>query len=145
RGTSRSLSVPPVAVFGNLTIAGRGTGPSSTNRASNRSAPSRLILRIRKTYGSAQVNRGRATAFRLVTESINQQMAVKRGRILVWKSQNAFRRSLLIREIATPFSPQFPAHCGAIRPTAVSTKQPMAARHGNKSLREQIFPLAAQT
>src|SRR6266478_1167097 len=33
-----------------------------------------LIQSIRKTYGSEQVNRGRVTAFRLVTESINQQM-----------------------------------------------------------------------
>src|SRR4029077_14122366 len=117
RGTSRSLSVPPVAVFGNLTIAGRGTAPSSTNRASNRSAPSRLILRIRKTYGSGQVNRGCATAFRLVTESINQQMAVKRGRTLVWKNQSAFRESSLIQEMATPFSPQCPARYGATRQT----------------------------
>ncbi len=59
--------------------------------------------------GSEPVNRGRATAFRLVTESINQPMAVKRGSTLVWKNRNALRESSLIREIATRFSSRSPA------------------------------------
>ena len=51
----------------------------------------------------------------------------------------------LIQETATRFSRRCPAHYGAIRPIAVCTKRPMAARRGNKSSKARIFRPAAPT
>ncbi len=81
----------------------------------NRSAPSRSIRRIRKTFGSAPVKRGRAIACPLATESTNPPMAAKHGRALDWRNPNASDELRLIQETATRSSPQFPARYGAIR------------------------------
>ena len=128
-----------MAAFGNPTTAERGIARYLTNKQCNRSAPSRSTRRIRKTFGSALVNRGRATACPLATESTSPPMAANHGRALAWRNRNASHGLRLIQETATRCSPRFPARCGAIRPTAVCTKQPMAARRGSKSSRARIF------
>jgi len=119
--------------------AERGIARYLTNKRCNRSAPSRSTRRVRKTFGSALVNRGRATACPLVMESTSPPMAANRGRVLAWKNRNASRALRLIRGIATRCSPRCPARCGAIRQTAVSTKRPTAARRGSKSSRARTF------
>ena len=77
-----------------------------TSSRCNRSALSRSIRRIRKMSGSEPVNRGRATAFPLATESISQPMAVKRGNTQAWENRNALREWSLIRGTATRSSPR---------------------------------------
>ena len=127
---SRSLSARPAAAFGNRKTVARIIGRSSMNNRCNRSARSRSIRRTRRTSGSARVNRGSAIASRLATAFTNQPTAERPGTSRACQTRNAFRRSSLVRRAATRFMRRSRARSGAIRPIAVFTRRPTAARPG---------------
>jgi len=128
-----------VAASGSLTTAEHDIAPYLTSKQCNRSEPLRSTRRIRKTFGWAPANRGRAIAYPLVMESTNQPMAANRGRMLAWRNRNASPALQLIQETATQCLLQFPERCGAIHRTVVCTRRRTPARHGNWSSRERIF------
>src|SRR5205814_8953239 len=85
-------------------------------------------------------NRGRGIAPQLETESVNRPMAARAGQKQASKIPSASLKLSLVRTTATLFTQRFRAHSGAIRRTAVSTKQLTAARPGRKRLKDQTFP-----
>ena len=130
RANLRSLSAQPVAASGNRKTAAPIIVRSSTNNRCNRSARSRSIRKTPRTSGSARANPGCATAFRSATASTSRPMAARPGTNRACRTRNASRKSSLVRRTATLFMPRCRAHSGAIRPIAVSTKRPTAARTG---------------
>src|ERR1041385_7644550 len=89
-----------------------------TSKRCNRLEPLRSTRRIQQMSGSALVNRGRATAYPLVMESINQPMAANHGRTLGWRNRNASHASRSIQGTATQCLLRCRAPYGAIRQIA---------------------------
>ncbi len=74
--------------------------------------------------------RGPATASRSATASTNRPTAARPGTSPACQTRSASRRSSLVRRAATRFMRRCRARSGAIRPIAVSTRRPTAARRG---------------